>query len=87
MGSPSLAVAGLAVDVLVRPVAGNYRVEGLGAVVTLEALPVPLATLGQHLLGGEHHAAAARTTLARGRLDAGRVHDGGLWCCVAVFFF
>lgn len=41
MGTPLLAVAGLAVDVLVRAIAGNDGVEGLVAVFALEALAMP----------------------------------------------
>lgn len=78
VGSPLLAVAGLAVDVPVRAVAGYDRVEGLGAVPALEALPVPLAALGQHLLRGEDDPAAAGAALARRCLDRGSVDDRGV---------
>lgn len=77
MRSPLLPVAGLAVDVPVRAVAGDNRVQGLGAVVALVALPVPLAALGEHLLGGEHYAAASRTALTRRRFDRRGVDHGG----------
>ena len=41
MGTPLLAVASLAVDVLVRAIAGNDGVKGFGAVFALEALAMP----------------------------------------------
>lgn len=41
VGTPLLAVASLAVDVLVRAIAGNDGVESLGAVFALEALAMP----------------------------------------------
>lgn len=77
MRSPSLPVTGLAVNIPVRAVAGDDRVQGLGAVVALVALPVPLAALGEHLLGGEDDATAARTALARRGLDYRSVDYGG----------
>lgn len=83
--SPFLPVAGLAVDVPVRAVAGDDRVQGLGAVMALVALPVPLTALGQYLLGGEDDAAAARATLAWWSLDHGGVDHGGAWSCIAVW--
>lgn len=73
--APVLAVARLAVHVLVGPIARDNRVQRLCAVFALVALAMPLASLGQHLLGGVHDAAAARTTLAGWRLDLARVHD------------
>lgn len=84
MRPPFLPVAGLAVDVPVRAVAGDDRVQGLGAVVTLVALSVPLTAPGEHLLGGEDDAAAARAALARWSLDRGGVDHGGAWSCIAV---
>lgn len=45
MRPPSLAVARLAVDVLIRPIAGDNRVQGLCAVVALVALAMPIASL------------------------------------------
>lgn len=77
MRSPLLAVAGLAVDVPVGPVARDDRVQGLGAVAALVALPVPLAALGEHLLGCEDHAATAGTALAGRGLDYRGVDHGG----------
>lgn len=77
MRSPFLPVAGLAVDIFVGPVACDDRVESLGAVVALVALPVPFTALGQHLFSSEHHAAATRAALARWRLDRGGVDHGG----------
>lgn len=84
MRSPLLPIAGLAVDVPVRAVAGDDRVQGLGAVAAFVALPVPLAALGEHLLRGEDDAAAARATLAGRGLDRSGVDHGGAWSCIAV---
>lgn len=78
MRTPLLAVASLAVDVLVRAITSDDRVQGLVAVFALEALAMPLATLGQNLLGSEHYTTAAGATLARGSLDLGSVDDSGL---------
>lgn len=73
MGSPLLAVAGLAVHVVVRAVAGDDRIEGLGAVAAFEALAMPFATLGQDLFRGVYHATATWATLTGCGLD-----DGGI---------
>lgn len=86
MRSPLLAVTGLAVNVPVRAVAGDDRVQGLGAVATLVALSVPLAALSEHLLGGEDDATAAGAALARGGLDYRRVNHGGARSRIAAFF-
>lgn len=83
MRSPLLPVARLAVDVPVRTVAGDDRVQGLGAVMTLVALPVPLTTLGEHLLSGEDDTTAARAPLAGRGLDYCGVDHGGAWSCIA----
>jgi len=69
LGAVVLAVAGLAVDLLVGAVAGQDRVERTLALAAAEALLVPHAALGELLLGGVHHAAAAGTPLTLGRLD------------------
>lgn len=73
--SEQLAVAGAAVDLLVRAVARDHRIQRPVALGTIEALLVPHGALGQLLLGGKHHSTAPRTTLAGGRFDAGRVVD------------
>lgn len=75
MRTPVLAVARLAVHILVGTVARIDRVQRLRAVVTLEALAMPLATLAQYLLGGKHDAATAGTALTGRRLNLGRVDD------------
>lgn len=69
-----LAVAGATVDLAVRTVAGNHGIERPVTFVTVEALLVPHRSLGQLLLGGEHHAAASWATLSLRRLDHGRVN-------------
>lgn len=76
--TPILAVARFAVDILVGTIAGDYRVQRLGAIVTLEAFAMPFATLGQHLLGGKDDAAATRTTLTGRCLNLGRIDDARL---------
>lgn len=83
MWSPFLAVAGLAVDFAVGTVAGNDRVQSFGAVAALEALAMPLAALGQHLLSSEHHATATRAALARRRHDRSGVDQRCLWSLIA----
>lgn len=75
--SPLFPVTGLAVNIPIRTVAGDDRIQGFGAVMTFVAFPVPLAALGEHLLGGENDAAAAGTTLARRSLDYCGVDYGG----------
>lgn len=84
MRSPLLSVTGLAVNIPVRAVTGDDRVQGLGAVVAFVALPVPLAALGEHLLGGEDDATATRTTLAGRGLDNRGVDYGGARSRIAV---
>lgn len=76
MRSPFLSVAGFTVDVFVGPVACDDRVERFAAVVTLVALSVPFAALREHLLGGEHDAAATWTTFAGRGFDYGGVDHG-----------
>lgn len=79
MGSPTFAIARPAVDVLIRTITGDYRVQILRAIVALVTIAVPLATLGQHQFGSKHHSTAtwaARTLLS---LDLGRVHNGPCW--------
>lgn len=83
--SPLLSVTGLAVNVPVRAIAGDDRVQGLGAVMTLVALPVPLAALGKHLLGGEDDSTATGAALARGSLDFRGVDHGGAGSRIAAF--
>jgi len=75
--SPLLPVTGLAVNIPVRAVAGDDRVQGLGTVAALVAFPMPLAALGEHLLGGEDDATAAGTALAGWGLDYRSVDYGG----------
>lgn len=75
--SPLLPVARLTVYVPVRAVAGNNRVQGLGAVTALVALSVPFTTLGEHLLSGKDNATAAGATLAGRGLDYCGVDHGG----------
>jgi len=82
--SPLLPVTGLAVDVPIRSVTGDDRVQSLGAVAALEALPVPLAALGEHLFSCEDHAATAGAALARRGLDYRGVDHGGAGSRIAV---
>lgn len=77
MWSPFLAVAGLAVDVGVRPVTSDDGVQGLSAVAALEAHAMPFTTFGQHLLGGENDTTASRAALTRRRLDCRSVDYRG----------
>lgn len=74
MWTPFLAVAGTAVDLLVRTVGRIDRIECFSAVTTLETLAMPFASLGQDLFGGKHHTAATRTTLARWGHNLGGVN-------------
>lgn len=46
LGSKQLAVAGTAVDLLVRSIAGQHRIQRPMALVTVEALLVPHGALG-----------------------------------------
>ena len=48
MGTPLLAVAGLAVDLLIGTITSDDRVESLRTVVALEAFAMPFASLRQH---------------------------------------
>lgn len=73
LGPEQLPVAGATVDLLVRAVARQHGVQRPMALGAIEALLVPHGALGELLLGGEHHAAAARAALAGRRLDRGRV--------------
>lgn len=84
MRAELLAVAGLAVHVSVGSVAGDDGVEGLVAVLALEALAMPLATLGKDLLGGEDYSTATRAPLAGRSLDDRGVDHGGLRRSVSV---
>lgn len=78
MRTPILAVARFAVHILVGPIAGDDRVQRFRAVVALVALAMPFAALRQDQLGCVNGAAAARTTLAGGCLDFGRVNGASL---------
>lgn len=73
LGSEQLSVARAAVDLAVRPVAGQRRVQRPVALGAVEALLVPHRALGQLLFRGEHGTAAARAALSLGRQDRGRV--------------
>lgn len=75
MWSPSLAVARLAVDILVRTITGDDRVQRLGAIVALVALAMPISALRNHQLSGKDRSTAPGTTCARLRLDTRRVRD------------
>lgn len=63
LGSELLGIAALAVDVLVRCLAAQDRVQALLAGTALEALLVPATSTGQHLFGGIDIAATAWATL------------------------
>lgn len=76
VGSPLLAIAGPAVDITIRTIAGIDGVQGLVAVFAIEALLVPLTALGELLLGGKDSATATWATLTGTCLNP--VHlDGG----------
>lgn len=78
VGSPPLAVARSAVNILVRTIASDDRVKLPGAVVALVALPVPLTSLGQHLFRSKDHATATGAALAWLGLDDRRIDHRGL---------
>jgi len=85
VGSPLLAVAGAAVDILIGTIAGIDRVQRLVAVLAVEALLVPLPALGELLLGGVDHATASGATLTRTGLDLVHIDCGtDLGCSVVV---
>lgn len=75
MRTPLLAVAGLAVHVPIRTIAGDDGVERFAAVAALVALAMPLATLREDLLGGKHDTAAPWATLSGRSLDGRRIHS------------
>lgn len=62
-----LAVAGAAVDLLVRPIALEGRVERTMAFVAVVALLVPHRATGQLLLGRKHGPLTPRTSRASRR--------------------
>jgi len=84
VGAPLLSVACLAVNIAVGTVACNDGIQGLPAVLALEALAMPWTTFGQDLLGGEYYATATGTTLTCGGLDNGSVDDRSLGGLVTV---
>jgi len=73
LGSEKLAVAGSAVDLTVRAIAGQHRVKWTMAFRAVEALLVPHRSLGELLLSSKHHASTAGTSLARRSLDGSRI--------------
>lgn len=84
VGSPFLAVTSLAVDVVVRSVASDDRVQSLGAIATFEALAMPLATLSEDLLSSKHNTAAPRATLAGWGFDRSGINHRGLRCLITI---
>lgn len=64
MWSPVLAVAGLAVDIIIRTIASDDRVQRLGAVMALVALAMPFTTLREDHFGSEDYTTAAWTTVS-----------------------
>lgn len=83
MGSPLLAIASLAVDLIVRTIARDNGVQSFGAVPTLEALSVPAPSLGENLFRGEYYAATTWTSFPDWRLDLLHIYDGGFGSHVA----
>mgnify|MGYP005982049677 FL=1 len=77
MRAPLLAVASLTIDIAIGSVASDDRVQGLFAVLTLEAFAMPRSSFGEDLFRGEDDAAATRTALTWGSLDAGGVDHRG----------
>lgn len=73
LGSEKLAVAGSAVDLTVRAIAGQHRVKWTMAFSAVKALLVPHRSLGELLLSSKYHASAAGTSLARRSLDGSRI--------------
>lgn len=84
VGSPLLAIASTAVDIPVRSIATNDRVQLLCAILALVALAMPLTTLGQDLLGREHNTTATRATLSGSGLDDGCIDDSHQWGTTSV---
>lgn len=85
MRAPLFTVACLTVNIPVRTVAGDDRVERFGAVLTFEAFTMPWTTFGENLFGGEDHTTATGTSLTGRCLYAGRIDDGGPGSCIATF--
>lgn len=79
MGSPFLAVAGLAVNIAIGTVASIDGVKSLGAVVALEALAMPRTAFGEDFFSSEHHASTTGASLAWRGLDTSGVDDGNFW--------
>lgn len=75
MWAELLAVAGLAVNIAIGSIASNNRIQSLVAVLALEALAMPLSTLGEDLFGGEDYTTATGTALARRGLDDGGINN------------
>lgn len=73
LGSEELSVARAAVDLTVRSVASQRRVEWAMALGTVEALLVPHRALSQLLLGSKHSTAATWAALSLLGHDRGRV--------------
>lgn len=84
MWSPLLAVAGLAVYIVIRAIAGDNRIQRLGTVTALVALAMPLASLGQDHFSSEDYTTAAWTTLSGRCLDSRRINGRWLRCEVTV---
>lgn len=78
MRSPLFAVASLAVDVTVWTVASDDRIEGLVAIVALEALAMPWATFSQNFFSCEDDTSATRAAFTWCGLNAGGVNDRDL---------
>jgi len=85
MWSPLLAVAGAAVNITIGTITGIDRVQSLVAILAVEALLVPLPTLGKLLLRCVDHTAATWATLTRTGLDLVHINGGtDLRCSVVV---
>lgn len=67
MRAPTLSIARLTVDILIRSIAGDNRIQCLCAVVALVTLSMPITSLGDDQLCGKDHATASRA--ARSRLS------------------
>lgn len=84
MRSPLFAVAGLAVNILVRTVARDDRVQSLGAVFALEALAMPCRAFSEHLFSCKYYATATWTTLAGKCHNTGSINDCSFWSSITV---
>lgn len=80
MWPPFLAVTGPTVNVAIRTVAYDDRVERLGAIFALEAFAMPFASLGKHHFSGKDRTATTWTTLTRRGFNRGSVSDRCLRC-------